>query len=683
MQQTHVTINELAEQLDVSGRTIHRDLKSVEQIIHPIQLTLNKKSGIGIHLEGTDEAKEKLELILGNVKHTDYTPEERQAFIFSALLDTNEPIKLFTLASELNVTIATVSNDLDKISGLMDEYKLTLIRKRGYGVKVEGKEENKRSALSYLISQHIDEYDFITLLKENIQNKAKQQFDTISNRLLGLVDHNKLVTLEKCVNRMREKLPYELADSAYIGLVVHLALAMERLQQGENIKFDPTYMKELRHTEEFKLAHEMIKELEEVLAIHIPEDEVGYITMHLMGSKLRYDHDYLLEESVLDLAYKARELIQYVSVELNEDLSENAQLLNDLVAHLKPTMYRLKQEMKIKNPLLKEIEQDYQQLFEVISEGIQSVFPEIKFPNEEIGYLALHFAAAILHVEKGTELNALVLCSSGIGTSKMLASRLIQHIPEIHKVDNRSLFELDALNTEDYDIVISTIPLQDVNQNYILVSPMLTKQEVHQINQHIRKLMINSKLEKTKYEKNKVDGKGNVLERMQYMQNYSKVIVDILTGLKVNIVEQKLPKDNVLRQACLQLENQQVIANKETVFTQLINREQLGGFAIPGTSLALFHTRSDQIKKASFTIYALKHPIELQGMDGKDTQVENLLFMLAPLELSNEGMEVLSHISGLIIKDEKSTSIFQSKNEQQINQFLSTRLNEFINEKLK
>src|SRR5699024_10176856 len=128
---------------------------------------------------------------------------------------------------------------------------------------------------------------FVSFLKENIQQQADQRHNIIATRLLGLVKPERLQLIEQTVEKVKEKLPYELADSAYIGLIVHLALAIERIKAGDNIHFDATYMKQIAGTKEYTIAKQLIVDLEKVLSMEIPHDEVGYITMHLMGAKLR------------------------------------------------------------------------------------------------------------------------------------------------------------------------------------------------------------------------------------------------------------------------------------------------------------------------------------------------------------------------------------------------------------
>src|SRR5690606_38306521 len=133
---------------------------------------------------------------------------------------------------------------------------------------------------------------------------------------------------------------------------VHLALAMERLQKGEAIKFEQKYLQQIQGTKEFSIAEKIIRELRTSLNIDIPDDEIGYITMHLRGAKLREDKYYLLEAESPGLAYQVKQLIAYVNERVHVDISGNSQLLNDLVTHLNPAIYRMQNEMKITNPMI-------------------------------------------------------------------------------------------------------------------------------------------------------------------------------------------------------------------------------------------------------------------------------------------------------------------------------------------
>ncbi|MCA1010174.1 BglG family transcription antiterminator [Halobacillus halophilus] len=676
-----LTIKDMAESLDVSARTIHRDLKGVEDVLESHGLSLEKKTGKGIAIFGEEERRRDLKMSINEQNSVDYTPEERHVLILSWLLESQDPVKLMTLSNELGVTVATISHDLDKIEEILVKFQLQLIRKRGYGVEVQGEEGNIREAIQYIIMQHMNEHDFLKMLRENIQSPAAPSLDAVSDHLLGLVDRQNISTIEQTVNSIRAELPYHLADSAYIGLVIHLALAIERLQQGEFIQMEDEYLARLQSTKEFDIAGKLISKLEEIFELSIPKAETGYITMHLMGAKVRYNQDYILEDSSLSVAFKAKQLIEFVSNTLQQNLHQSDQLLNDLVVHLKPSLYRIHQGMDIKNPLREQIEQDYPELFLTLERATEFVFPKISFPKEETAFLVMHFASALLNMEGSRGFKALVVCSSGIGTAKILAAKLKKQFLEIEEVDHQSLFDLDEIAKEDYDLVVSTIPLDNI-EDYVLVNPMLPNSDTQRLEHRIRKLKI---MDSMKPFKENVPEEDETLQTIQDsvggIQRYAATVGQLLNGLGV-FSYSGLSKKEILYDACLTLQNKNMLTEAESITEALVNRETVGGLGIPGTTLTLYHTRKPAIYEPSFTIIKLSEAVQVVGMDGEMMSSSVLILMLAPQDMSKEGLEVISFLSSLLIEEPEIIRVFEKEEEEEIKNYVSNQLHQFFKKKI-
>ncbi|NRD76554.1 BglG family transcription antiterminator [Bacillus sp. BRMEA1] len=682
-----ITVKNLSDQIGVSERTIHRDLKNVEDILKEYDLSLEKKSGVGVYITGDENKIRELEFFLFNLSHNEYTPDERQTIILCELLESNGPVKLLGLANDLNVTIATVSADLSKLEEKLTLYGLSLIRKRGYGVEIEGDEGAKRRAMSSLISEYLDESELLSLTRENIQKRSTQQINTISERLMGLVEKRKLVIVEKIVESVVQELPFSMADSAFIGLVVHLALAVERIQKGEGITIDPSYLIDQQLTKEYKFAEKMVAELEQIFQITIPEAEIAYITMHLKGAKLRHDNEYLIEDSSLQVAIKTKNLIVYIGKQAGIDLNGNRSLFEGLILHLKPALYRIKQRMGISNPLLDKIKRDYAELFLIVKEAMQQVFFEFHVPDEEIGYIVMHFGAALLGNREAMNLKTVVICSSGIGTSKLLATKLQKEFPELTQVENISLLEFKKMKkNRDYQIVISTIPIPDEELEYVVVSPFLTNDDSERIRSYInqykiahgsvRNLPIHFHHKRTRKKA------SALIKEMQSLQDYANTIAIILEGFEM-MEQSKCPSiEDMLREICMYLSEKQTVEQPLEVAKALLERETLGGLGIPGTAMALYHARSAHVLKPSFSIHVLSEPIETAGMDGNVMQMRFLVLMLSPLSNSDKGLEVLSLISTMLIESEETTAIFQSNHKEKIEELLATRFDQFFNDKL-
>ncbi|UOQ92546.1 BglG family transcription antiterminator [Halobacillus shinanisalinarum] len=675
-----VAIKEIAESLDVSTRTVHRDLQGIETLLMGHDLLLKKTAGKGVIVEGEQENRKSLQEAINNQDAVDYTPEERQVLILSKLLEIKQPIKLFALAHDLGVTVATISYDLDKIEQMINDFQLELIRKRGYGVEVKGSESRIREAISSLIMEHMNELDFIKLLRENVQDSS---LDMVSERLLGLVSRDKISLIEQTIETIRPSLNYNLTDQAYIGLVIHIALALERLKQGEFIRMDEDYLHSLRNSKEFKVAGKLIEKLEETFHIEIPEAETGYVTMHLMGAKVRYDTDVIIEDSSLSIAFKAKQLIEFVSKALNHDLQESNQLLNDLVVHLKPSVYRIQQQMDIQNPLTEQIEQDYPELFEIVQDGTAHVFPGMTFPKEEAAYIVMHFASALLNMRETRGLHVLVVCSSGMGTAKILAAKLQQQFYEIEGVEHRSLFDLEKLDHQSYDLTISTIPLSDFT-DYVLVNPMLPLKDVHKVQHAVRKAKMNERMKRVKLA-NPLHVKGESIQSIQQsvesIQHYAATVNQIIEHLAV-LQTNESDKQRALIEACEYLQRIQVLNDANKVVHALLEREEVGGLGIPDTKLAIYHAKLREIIQPCFMMITLKKEARVLGMDGEMMASDRFIIMLAPSNLTSRGNEVLSYLSSLIVEEKECTKVLESDDEEQMKNYFSNKLYHFLRNKL-
>ena len=668
------TVGEIAEILNVSDRTIRRDLKGTETLFRQFGLSLKKIAGIGIIVSGDESQKRKLRSLLLNLEHKEYTEEERQLILMSQLLQSSEPIKQSVLASELDVTIARVGQDLDKIEEILSYFNLLLIRRRGFGVLIKGTEVAKRRVMSSFIQKYTDEKQLLSLIRSQINDRTNHYLKEINGRLLGLVDKEKLITVQSVITQCMNDDDFHIADRAYIGLVIHLTLAMERVMKGELVFFDNQFTKELTNTKEFAIASKILAELETATQLHFPYEETSYIAMHLMGAKAMYEQESFLIEDT-DLNYKVLKLIELISNEIGTDLTKEESFYNGLITHLKPAVYRLEKKMGIQNPLLSSIKKEYSDLFSVVKSNTEQIFSHFHIPDEEIGYLVMHFASALLMKKTPPILNALVVCTSGIGTSKILAARILQEFPEVKKVKNISAFNITDNHLLEYDLILSTVPLDLREKRYFLIDPFLADKDSKEIKAFVKKLILSKMILKKKTEEENSD----FLENVKKMSRYSDTVSSILENFMIIDVEEAKNKEQLIQYVSASLENKGLINNAEQLSIDLIQREQKGGLGIPGTGIALLHTRSVAATSPSFTIFRVKKPIRILGMDNVHMQLTSALVMVSQSEPEQEVLETLSHISSLVVQD-KSTEILEYSGYGVVFNFLSRELQQFLGE---
>ena len=121
----YVTIYDIAQSLAVSSRTIHRELKSVESSLHQFGLSLSRVTKKGIQLEGNKQQIDDLKNYLYQQTTVDLSQEEQKVIILYALIQSDEPIKQYSLAQEIGVSIQTLTKLLDELSQELQNNQLT------------------------------------------------------------------------------------------------------------------------------------------------------------------------------------------------------------------------------------------------------------------------------------------------------------------------------------------------------------------------------------------------------------------------------------------------------------------------------------------------------------------------------------------------------------------------------
>ncbi|GAJ98251.1 BglG family transcription antiterminator [Geomicrobium sp. JCM 19055] len=646
----------LAEATSVSLRTIQRDLKGIEKELAKINVNLERLSDQTVQLRGDTHV---LSQYVKTDTHRDYTSDERQQVLLVRLLQEREPVKLFTLASELRVTAATISSDLDKASQWLETYGLQVVRKRGYGIEIQGAEERKRRALSGIISIHFNESELYEVLyEEKVHNQ-------IAERLLHIVDVERVKEVSHVIQTEKPALFPHIADQSLIALVVHTTLAVKRLELGEIIMMDADQLEALRKMEEFEVASMLARALEKQMNIRIPDEEVGYLAMHLRGARISGSQSLPFEEQNAELIGRIKTLIYGVEKELNTSIY-GPTLVQDLLAHLKPALYRIRQGMHISNPLLQRLQNDYETLFNIVRGQAQVAFEPLQLPDEEIGYLCLHFGSVLERRKRSHHVSALVICPSGIGSAKMLASRIEQEIPEISTIKNASLLELSK-EKANYDVIISTVNIDDMDPVFH-VSPVLTEQEVKEIRQYIRGLP-------TKNPSKTHDQSVGAKVAFQHISSLSTMMERLLDSIRFFSHRDMWQG---IEESVKEMHRLGYVNHIDAVVMMLKDRERVGGLAIPNTDIALYHGRDDAIRDPFFNVIDLEEARSLPSMVDGHEWVERIVVYAAPKEITPHHLSFLSYVSTLFIGSEQDVKVFSEGKRDELLALLEEKAKQYL-----
>lgn len=502
-----VTTKELADSFHVSERTIRYDLDNIDYFLSENKLeVLDRKPSVGISYKVSPQELKKISSVFNDIDNYDYamSQEERVKYIICELLQNNNFITIDKLSEELSVSKGTILKDIEFCKEWMEKNSLKLKSIRGKGMKAVGEEKHLRKAATKIFDESFDTIELLEVLKENFCKKENTNINIFINKLFKDID---IAYIEKCISIAENQMEATFSDDAFNALLIHLAIAVKRIQLGKDIIMDKEELKALRKIKEFSVASAIAKMLEDKFNIIVPEEEIGYVTIHLLGSNVTTVEE-LDKDNWLEIRIMASKLIEEMENNTGCYLKHDKQLFNGLLQHLRPAIYRLIHDIEIKNPLIEEIKESYKKVFSAVKTSIGFIEKKYlkEFSDEEVGYLTLHFQASIEN-NKDKDIkkpDVLVVCATGIGTSKMVSARL-QTLFDINIVDTISYREVEkALDKHSVDVIITTVPLKLKGIRCVQVNPFLSEKNISELN------LIFSKLYSNKKGNSKDNGKANL-----------------------------------------------------------------------------------------------------------------------------------------------------------------------------
>ena len=628
----YVPAERIASALDVSARTITREMHGLEMALMPYGITLLRRTGAGFMLTGDKADLTRLRMQISKVNvRGELTPDQRRSILVTRLLMADEPLKLFALARILDVTDSTVSHDLDRLQPFLAEQGITLVRRPGLGVYVEGAERDIRSALVRIIHDCMDEKELLALVADDGVEGAASAAD---RALLGLVDGAQIRTIDDIV--AKETHGRDIPDTARVGLVVHLALAVRRMQQSDAIAMDAGTLGELRRTEEFAAARMIAVQLGKVFSLAVPEAEVGYITMHLLGARSAALPSGAGRVDNFRLVQIAQSIMRMAGEESGAPLLRNRTLLTGLVNHLAPALHRLKLHMDIRNPLLAQMEAEHPELMELARHATRMMEEEAgaPLPADEIAYIAMHLGAAL--TEAGGDrpaVRVLVACPTGLGTSRLLASRIRRAYERIRVVGELSSLALteQEVTRRSADFVVSTVPLPPLPVPVVVASAFLTASDRAQIDAVLAVCAPHSVDE--------TEEKPHFAEAMEEIHHLSGAIHAILSD--VHLYEDvRVQSIEALAEAGAHL----LVGEEgaEAFAAALLRREQIAPTWVT-PQMILLHAETEAANVPRFGVLRLAEPLTYA-----EGEVDTALVMCAPLQGHAGEKSVLGQIAAQI-----------------------------------
>ena len=533
------------------------------------------------------------------------------------------------ISEKLMLSYNTVASTITTIEKILFDYKLTLIRKKGQGIEIEGKEVDRRVLLISLLCNEISDEEFFTRLNNR---------DILSsNPFIKFLNFD---LIKKVFYENKHLDVFNLyTDSSIKKILISLNVVFLRISYTTEIKENFT-------VQEYNSIISLLNASKEIVDFDITEDITQFLIKILKTCRLIEQLSYFNDKYSYTLVYKINLLIKYVSEKMNVDFTQDTNLSSGLIAHVESAIKRHQINLTEENDeLLEFVLKNYNELYLIIKSELLVVFDEINFNSTELSYIVIHFASSFEQIYRKNFIRALVICASGIGSSKILGSQIRKNIPEIKNLEYTIPSKVTKSLVNNYDVVISTIELeQDID--YLLIPTILKEKDISLIQERI---LASRSFKRNDFVKSEdlfnIDKLGSACQII--LKNTEYIVAD-------NTKNNEEILDNIFENSTL------VINNKEEIVDSLLDRHNKSSVVIPNTDIALFHTLDKELAEPFIIICSLNNVLAMKDAMGEEQRVEYFIIMVSPNE--QEYTELLSQISIAILDDKIFGEALTSKN---------------------
>jgi len=642
------SIKELSGQLNISERAIRYDIDKIDGFLTDLGLLPTKRSFGGIiEIPNIEELSHHLKK--QEVSST-LEPKERVDYILHSVLFEGV-INLAKLCEKLDISRTTIKGDLKQVKKILGS-NLTLDSLPKAGLTLTGEQDLIRGAQLKFLVKH-----FRTLKDYRKEKLHPATILTVLDDTFKGIDFEDIKTF---INYVQKNLGKIISYEAYEIISCYIALAILEIKRGRVLTSIPNE-NFLKGTDEFKAIIRGIGILEARYEAEFSEVEILQITDYLLGS-----HTYNFNESYyknwVEIEVLVKKLIENFNMKIDVDISGDEMLLDGLINHIKPTIYRSKNNISLENSIVEEVIKSYPTLFNITNEVVKDIedFIEVGLSQDEVAFLTIHFKAAMDRNRfSGKNIkNILLVCGLGYGSSKLLAQQL-KEIYSINIVDIIPKHLLDTtLEKKEVDFIITTLDIK-CQKPYIKVNPILTPEDIHILDKYslpkYRKKFLMSDLLEIIEERSHIKDREKLIEDLEGF--FDERVINNIKRKKLEMID-ILSKDAIKvgysasnwEEAILESGRLLEITGATTGdYTQSMGEvvKEYGGYIVIADEIAIPHARNNEsVMATSMGFLSLKEAVEFPG--GKKAKY---LFPFSSLD-NKEHLNSLVDLMDLITQDD-------------------------------
>ncbi len=210
-------------------------------------------------------------------------------------------------------------------------------------------------------------------------------------QILETLPEEHIEAAEEIISYAEGRLSAPLSDHIHIALVDHLSFAIERVRKGFAIQNKLLNEIKALYKKEYEIGLWAIDLVKEKLKVELPDDEAGYIALHIHTAKMDAEN----MQKTLKYTNIIKELIEKIECCFNQKIDENSISYQRLVTHLRYAINRLESNEAfhvMDDDMLYFIRKKYPESYQCaagLADYVKTEY-DLHLPESEVGYITLH-----------------------------------------------------------------------------------------------------------------------------------------------------------------------------------------------------------------------------------------------------------------------------------------------------
>lgn len=470
-----------------------------------------------------------------------------------------------------------------------------------------------------------------------------------------------------------------LSDISFEDLIIHIALSVNR--NNALVKDDIlNYVPVLDKTIEYQMASYITTELSKECDIIVPENEIRYITLQLLGEN-KINNSISETTDWMYVQFLTADLIKKVGKVTGYNFLDDETLTDGLNNHLSTAIYRTLNNIELVHPFKDELQKKYKEVYSAVSKNLTLLedYIDCRLNENEICFIALYFMVA---VERKKVINSipkvLVVCATGFGTAQLLTHRLLENlsIDIVETVSRHQLSKYAHILGEL--IIISTVDLGKDYQ-FVHVTPFITDDDIHKIKKRMNELGYYA-VKKSKNSLTTFEKLMSIIDETTIIKDRRKLEVELLNVLNIKIEVGSTLLSEILIESRISLnENasdwkqavrigggklvESGIAKNEYVDAMIANVENEGPYVVITKGVALPHARpSEGVIDVGMSLIVLDNPVDFGESVNNPVKY---VFCLAAMD-SKSHIKALAELSEILEEEEFYNLLDNSKTSKEV-----------------